>query len=300
MTRSRADYFLRVSLLALLLGLPACSRGPEVRYGYTFGQSEGFVIWITQQIKNEIQPDSFTRLIMRGRLNLRVRAVAPDGTTSLEFWLENMSGQLQNNTRQEELLAIQRLNGFVLQMQLGPRGEVLSIQTPTPPEPEASSLVQNFRQTLRELWPSLPSRLSHGTSWSRTLKSEEDAPPMGFISQTTQSSYEVREPQKVGQRQALELDTHYRLTLKVHKKPATNVNTPVFDMQATGDGAGSLYIDPKDGRLIAAVYETTLNFSGDGAPELLRAQLRQEVRSRVELRPIESSSTPLTSGGATK
>lgn len=291
MTAYRARFLIGLFVLALAGALLDCSRGQPIQYGYKVGHTEGFVIWLTQQTKSETLPNDFKRVILRGRLNLRVRSLAPNGTTGLEFWLENMSGQMQTANDQQELTNIEQLNGQVLLMTLDAHGNVLTLQTPVPPKPEWSGTLQNIRQSLRELWPSLPSRLSRGTSWSRSLTAEDEVQPMGLVRFTTQSSYEARDTHKIGSRQALELDTHYRLSMVMHKRPMTNVNTAVYDITAEGDGSGSLYIDPQDGRLIAAQYETTLNFGSDSAPASMRSQIRQELRSRVELRPIESSTS---------
>lgn len=275
-------------LLAWLLaglGLAGCTRcaGSASLPGYLAGQSRSYDFNMIQQSQGANPREDFQRLIIGARMTLTVEKADPargDATLLLRF--ARSGGQRMDAQGSKVLPELAQLDKASFRVELGEHGAKVTV-TPVEPFPEQMRpLIRNFKQSLRELFPSVPPTLAEGTNWSRQM---EEPLPETASKLVTQSRYDLRGEASMDPRTPMASLVNVQHKLRIETLPSA-AGKPAMRATGQGEGKGQLYLDTKDGTLAGASFDTNLRLNLVPPQGGRDAMISQVFRSHIELRPL--------------
>jgi len=302
-----------VALVVMAVGFSACQKPAPARYVWRAGEPLDYKLWLTQQVEINGDRERAQRVMVRFVLRFEPREAAADGSARLAVVVREAQATLSTSEGRQPLDQMTKLAGLSFAMSLRPDGAIEALDAAGETIEAMAPTVDSLKRTLRELFPTLPERLTPGTAWTRRVGVTETIPPYGALPAETVTSFEAGESAKIDGEEAVAINAHFSLSLGdgaprtvsrpaepsfaeagAGERPPQAAAEERVVIKGQGDGKGAFYFSPQRGRLVSATYETALTIVQTREQFGKTDSTTQTVRSRIELRPLDAAA-PRTS-----
>ncbi len=267
----------------------SCESGPEAAYRFEAGQNDVYTFFMTQQVEVPDQDIESKRLILRFRMTIKTEKLLDQGAALRSISLADISAAISSVEGREPLEEFKGLESLDLAFTQTAKGDLQDIEIRRHVPASLASMEAGLLRSLREALPNLPTRLSHGTAWSRKVEKVEQIPGVGERLSTTLTRYEAGEMTSLNGVPAQKIAAHFTIRMD---NPDDGTRGPQGEFERfslEGTGSGDVYFDPKAGRFVAASYETAVTVRRlSGTPGNVNDQ-KQTIRSHIDIQPYQAA-----------
>ena len=285
-----------------------CTKTPTHGYKYEKGQTQEFLLWVSQQVEPEGGKLQMFRRNIWGKLTFHVVEANRD-TLRFTLGLSHIHARQVRFDQQKgidetkRIPGIESLNGLVWTMEMKPDGSEQKVIPPKEYESHVADFVQTTNQTFREMFPSLPPRMKKGMVWKRRI----EGPIVGNMHQdigiSTNIAYEAKTfsgddenlvvigmtlDMKLGDDKTHRIDPTGppgKRAKLAKSQELKKEDDALLRFHGTGAGSGKIRFDLKTGKLLSMAYNTDVATQLDMLRDGNRIESALVTKSQIELKP---------------
>ncbi len=296
----RAAAFFMLALLLLSLLFCACDKKKQIDskdYVFKQGETLEYRTWITQQVDPDGKKENAIRVSIRADVDLKTESTDKKDTAALKLTFDNIRANMANAEGRKPLNLQAQMGNKSFSFDMNPKGRISNIKAPQSDTHKVNEQVSKLRRIIMDVFPTLPERLTNGTSWERVVKVSENFDPYGTIEAVTTTSFVAGGVKNdVYGHEATSIMVTFDIELHSVNKTGGLVGEKAIEgapqdvrISGHGSGKGKMYFSSKLGRMISSVYESEVDVTADMLYDKVEENksTRQIVRTRIDMRPRE-------------
>lgn|GEM_PF-6847186 len=288
----RKTIYVAIIVIFVFCTCIACSKkGNQPSYVYKTGESLRYKFWMSQQTEIEDSEVAPQRILVRFFSTITPESKNGDITT-LNMTIENTTASISADKGRKPLNQFKGLNKLSFKIKQHKNGKILEINRVGKVPADIEVYSKTLNQTIREIFPNLPERLTQGTSWHRNSVISNDTPGYGTLTSTTKTAFTAGTTTKLNGYNPIEIAADFTLNFNSEDNPKGQPN-PSSKFISNGTGRGVYYFDPTISKLIGVKYDTKVIVSTEMEQDNMMINKSHTVKSHIEFQLV--SITPKAS-----